>query len=259
MYRRGVPLVAVLFCFALQQPAPEFEVASFKVSRMPAPGEPLAINLGTLRPNGVTFGNVALSDCMKFAYSLVSDSQIAGPDWIKSGEVRYDIIAQAPVGATQDQMRLMVQSLLAARLKLGLHHEQRPLPYLALTVGKTGIKFGEAKPEGAVSLRGGRIIHNHMPMQILATLLSRFERQLVMDMTGLNGFYEIKLEWTPDNLRGRTAEGGGPILLNGEAVDPDGPSLVTALSEQLGLRLESRKGPVDVLVVDRAEKVPTPN
>jgi uncharacterized protein (TIGR03435 family) len=95
-------------------------------------------------------------------------------------------------------------------------------------------------------------------MQVLATLISRFERQTILDMTGLTGFYEVKLIWTPDLFRGRTPPGGGPIMLNGEAIDPDGPSLSTAVSEQLGLRLESRKGPVDVLVIDHAERVPLP-
>jgi uncharacterized protein (TIGR03435 family) len=69
----------------------------------------------------------------------------------------------------------------------------------------------------------------------------------------------VKLTWTPDVFKGRTPPGGGPIMFNGEAIDPDGPSLATAVSEQLGLRLESRKGPVDVLVIDHAEKVPVAN
>jgi uncharacterized protein (TIGR03435 family) len=237
----------------------EFDVASVKVSQPAVAGQPISINLGTRRNGRVTLGNVTLSDCIRFAYSIVSDMQIAGPDWIKSGEPRFDIVAQASANTPDDQLLLMTQTLLADRLKLALHHEQRPLPFLALIVGKTGTKFGTANPGGTVSLRSGRIVHSQISMSILATLLSRFERQLVLDMTELNGDYDIKLEWTPDALRGRVPEGGGPILLNGESVDPNGPSLVTAVSEQLGLRLESRKGPVDVLVVDHAEKVPTPN
>ncbi len=126
-------------------------------------------------------------------------------------------------------------------------------------MGKTGVNFGAANSEGQVSLRGGRIIHNRISMLVLATLLSRFERQVVLDMTGLSGFYKVKLEWIPEALRSRAPEGGGPLILNGETIDLNGPSLVTALQEQLGLRLESRKGRVDVIVVDHSEKVPIAN
>ena len=96
-------------------------------------------------------------------------------------------------------------------------------------------------------------------MAILATLLSRFERQIVIDMTGLNGPFAVDLQWTPDALRNRVSQDGAPPLPNGQALSVDGPSVPTPLQEQLGLRLESRKGPVDVLVVDHAEKVPAEN
>jgi uncharacterized protein (TIGR03435 family) len=96
-------------------------------------------------------------------------------------------------------------------------------------------------------------------MALLATLLSRFERQLVIDMTGLTGAFTVELQWTPDFVRNRATQDGPAPLLNGQPVDPNGPSLYTALQEQLGLRLESRRGPVDVLVVDYAERVPADN
>jgi uncharacterized protein (TIGR03435 family) len=83
---------------------------------------------------------------------------------------------------------------------------------------------------------------------VLATLLSRFEREIVVDQTGLAGPFEVKLDWSPDNGVVPAADGA-----------PGGPSIFTALQEQLGLRLESRKGPLDVLVIDHAEKVPTDN
>jgi uncharacterized protein (TIGR03435 family) len=98
-----------------------------------------------------------------------------------------------------------------------------------------------------------------MTMVRLASLLSRFERQLVMDKTGLTGPFTVDLTWTPDTLRNRTSQDGTAPLINGQPSNADGPSLPTALQEQLGLRLESRKGAVDVLVVDHAEKVPVDN
>jgi uncharacterized protein (TIGR03435 family) len=91
-----------------------------------------------------------------------------------------------------------------------------------------------------------------MPMPILVLLLSRFTGQPVVDMTGLEGFYEIHLEWTPETL-------AVPGAAEGAAGAQSGPSVYTALQEQLGLKLESRKGPLDILIVDHAEKTPTAN
>ena len=238
---------------------PQFEVVSLKSSAPTAPGEPININLGTYRNGRMTLGNATLGDCIKYAYGIISDDQIDGPDWTKGGAVRFDIIAQTLPDTSLEQAQQMLQALLAERLKLAVHTEQRPLSFVALTVGRNAVKFGPAKPDGPVALRNGQIIHSHISMRVLATLLSRFERQNVLDMTGLSGTYEVKLNWTPDLFKGRNPAAGGPIMLNGEPVDPDGPSLPTAISEQLGLRLESRKGPVDVLVIDHAEKVPVAN
>jgi uncharacterized protein (TIGR03435 family) len=151
----------------------------------------------------------------------------------------------------------MTQNLLADRLKLALHREQRQLPFLALVVAKNGPKLPPAKANAEVPIQlPGHLSHPYMPMQILATALSRFERQTVIDMTGLTGAFSVDLQWTPDALRSRANQDGAAL---GQAADLNGPSLYTALQEQLGLRLESRKGPVDVLVVDYAEKVPADN
>jgi uncharacterized protein (TIGR03435 family) len=248
MTKAGLALVIAISAFA--QPA--FEVATVKRSPPPE-GDRIDINLGTVRNGTLTFGNASLSDCLRFAYGLVSDAQLSGPDWIKSREVRFDVVAQFPPGATRDQLPAMLQSLLKERLGLAVHHEQRELSHLALTVAKNGPKLREVQPDPAapnsISIPG-RIVGAEMPMQTLAVLLSRFERQTVIDMTGLKGFYEVKLQWTPDF----------PPLVNGAPAEvPPGPSLFTAVQEQLGLKLESRKGPVDVLVVDHADQIPAEN
>ena len=227
----------IMLLAVLAWAAPAFEVATVKQSPPPQ-GDLISISSGF--ENGkVTMTNVSLSDCLKFAYGIVSDAQLSGPDWIKSKDVRFDIVAQASPDTSQDQMRLMLQSLLAERLNLVLHHEPRELPYLALVLGKNGPKLNPGKSAGGNPSSRGRVAANRMTMQILATLLSRFERQTIIDRTGLEGTFEFKLEWAPD--------------------DDSGPSLFTAVQEQLGLKLESRKGPLDMLVVDRAEKVPLAN
>jgi uncharacterized protein (TIGR03435 family) len=257
---RSLPIVLAFVGVLTAQQRPEFEVATVKLSPPVGPGVPLNINLGSVNYGRVTLANVTLTECIQFAYGIVSDAQIAGPDWIKSRDVRFDIVAKTEAGTPRDQIQLMMQSLLADRLKLTLHHEARPLPFLALVVAKNGQKLLPAK-EGVEppSQLPGHLSHPRMSMALLATLLSRFERQLVIDMTGLTGAFKVELQWTPDFVRNRATQDGPAPLLNGQPVDPNGPSLYTALQEQLGLRLESRRGPVDVLVVDHAERVPADN
>jgi uncharacterized protein (TIGR03435 family) len=228
---------------------PEFEVATVKRSPPPE-GDSININLGTVRNGKVTFANASLSDCLKFAFDLVSDAQISSPDWVKSREVRFDIVAQPPAGTPADQLPGMLQALLADRLKLQVHREQKDLSFLALVQGKTAPKFpvSTAPPTTLTGTQyGGRIASSRISMPRLALLLSRFERQTILDRTGLDGFYELKLDWSPDD--GRAAA----------ATDNPGPSLYTAVQEQLGLKLEARKGPVEIIVVDNAEKVPADN
>lgn len=246
--------------YAQQQ---QFEVATVKLSAPVALGTAISINLGSFRNGTVMLTNTTLSECLQFAYGVVSDAQIAGPDWIKSRDVRFDIVGKTSPDVSRDQVLLMMQNLLSERLMLSLHHEPRELPFLALVLAKGGSKLAPAKmdtpPAEVPTQVAGRLLHPYMPMATLATLLSRFERQLVIDMTGLKGPFSIDLQWTPDVLRNRVSQDGAAPLINGQPASVDGPSLPTALQEQLGLRLESRKGPVDVLVVDHAEKVPAEN
>jgi uncharacterized protein (TIGR03435 family) len=96
-----------------------FEIATVKRSPPPE-GDRININIGGVRSGMLTFGNASLSDCLKFAYGLVSDEQLSGPDWIKSKEVRFDIVAQIPSGTARGQLPAMLQSLLKERLGLAL-------------------------------------------------------------------------------------------------------------------------------------------
>jgi uncharacterized protein (TIGR03435 family) len=226
--------------------AGEFEVATLKQSPPPA-GDSIDINLGTARNGKLTLANATLSECVRYAYSIVSDDLIGGPDWIKSRAVRFDIVAQAPPDTSQDQLRQMLQTLLAERLKLALHREQKPLAYLALVQGRDGPKLPPATTSLSNTHWGGRILDNRMSMPALAMLLSRFERRIVVDMTGLGGLFEVKLEWSPQNATGAPIDSA------------PGPSIFTAVQEQLGLKLESRKGPLEILVIDHAEKIPEAN
>lgn len=231
----------------------QFEIATVK--RSPETGaDRIDINLGTIREGKLTLSNASLSDCLKFAYGLTSDLQFEGPDWIRSKAIRFDILAQVPRGTTREQALEMLRVLLADRLKLQVHHEQKSRSFLALVVGKSGAKLKPGDPEAA--RRGsnllGKITSNQMSMGTLAMLLSRFERENILDMTGLKGVFEIELQWAHDT--------GRPLALGENEPDTTaGPSLFTAVQKQLGLKLESRKGSIDVLIVDHAEQVPVEN
>ena len=176
-------------------------------------------------------------------------AQISGPDWIKSKHYLYNIDAKAAPGTSSAQLQAMMQTLLAERFKVVTHREQKEMSYYALEPAKSGAKMQPVKevPEGFRGTNFGGRINNIMPMPKLAYLLSRFETERpIIDRTGLDGMYEVKLSWTLQQLRNTNP-------------DATGISLFTALEDQLGLKLEARKGPVDVLVVDSAEKVPSGN
>ena len=145
----------------------------------------------------------------------------------------------------------MVRHLLEDRLHLATRTEQRTLRHIVLVVGKAGSKLKAAteQPMPTAQLRG-RINHRRMPMRLLASLLSRFEQQLVVDRTGLDGLYEVQLEWAPDTAA---------PLTDAAAPPPDRPSLFAAVQEQLGLRLEGRRAPLDVVVIQPASQVPEAN
>jgi uncharacterized protein (TIGR03435 family) len=148
----------------------------------------------------------------------------------------------------------MLQGLLAERFKLVFHREPRRIAHYALVVARGGPKLraAEGDPASARQSYGkGKIFHSQITMDTLAMLLSRQLRETVLDMTGVPGRYDVKLEWALEGLR--TAE-------TKEAEErAAGASIFTALQEQLGLKLEPRKDPLDVLVVDRAERVPVAN
>jgi uncharacterized protein (TIGR03435 family) len=222
----------------------QFEVATVKRSSPPA-GDRINMNLGNIRGGRLTLENATLGDCLKFAYSMTSDAQLLGPEWIRSKEFLFDVVAKVPAGSSREQDLGMLQVLLTERLKIVSHHESRELRYLALVVDKGGskMKAAESEPPPSGFSIAGKIVHHEMTMRSLAMLISRFEKQTVLDRTGLGGAYDFSLIWAPE----------------GAAADDERATLYTALPQQLGLRLEARKGPVDVLVVDSAEKVPAAN
>jgi len=226
---------------------PSFDVASLKAVE---PTPPYSIDLGNTAHGKLTLTNVTLADCLKFAYKIYNDAQIAGPDWIKSRTTLFSIVAQAPPETSRDEIRAMTQTLLTARFQLALRHEQREMPYLALVVDKKGARLQPAK-EGADNagseVRAGRIIANNLTTTALAVFLARQMKMPVINRTELSGSYDIHLEWTPESLNEPSADVA------------TGPSIYDAIAQQLGLCLEARKGPLEVIVLDHAERTPAGN
>jgi uncharacterized protein (TIGR03435 family) len=262
---RLLSLILVAVAPALCQKAadlPSFDVASVKPSPESGPGQSININLGTARHGEVTLQNTNVSDCVRFAYGLVSDEQVSGPDWIRSYQFRFDIDAKAPPDTPREQLLRMMQRLLAERFHLVLHREPRPVARLDLEVAKGGPKLHaslDSTVSGLVAYRPGQLAYNHIPLNTLAVLLSRQLKQPVIDNTGIAGFFDIKLEWLPDNPpRPSTGPDGAK-----KAAIPDDmdlrPDIFHAVQAQLGLKLETRRTPIDVLVIDHVDQVPVGN
>jgi len=230
--------------------------------------------LMTPQPGGrLNLVNVPLRLMIRYAYRVQDFQVVGGPDWISTA--RFDVVAKAEGGnPSQEELQLMLRSLLADRFKLVVRPDTREMPTYSLVParadGKTGAQLrksdancGPATAPSAPPAPGqlpscgsmlgfGNLKARGSTMAALASTLSTFAGRIVVDRTGLAGGYDVDLNWTPDQIPGPV--GDQPVQVNGVTVDPNGPSLFTALQEQLGLKLESTKGPVDVLVVERAEK-----
>jgi len=243
-------ILALLSLVAGRAQSPAFDVASVKPSP-PSETHYININLGTLQHGVLTLTNTTLSECVQYAYGLVSEEQIDGPDWIRDRHFRVDIVAKTSPGTPRGQVLSMTQALLVERFHMELHREPKPVRHLELTIGRKGSKL-PASPEGAEIHPGtydrGRLFYEHQSMHNFTVLLSRQLKQPVLDLTGLTGFYDIHLEWAPDDPA--PAETGNVAPL---------PDIFQAVEEQLGLHLESTKAPIEVIVIDRADKVPVAN
>lgn len=234
--------------------APAFDVAVIKPSE---PGEGL-----TLMVRGRQFITRAssLADLIAFAFGVHANQIIGGPSWLKTE--KYDLTAQSDSESLSSpngqQLKLMLQNLLADRFGLAFHRAKKKLSVFTIVVGKTGSKLvtGSADPNrgpGVGFNRHGVMTVRSATMSDFAGFLQRYALDRpVVDRTNISGIYSFKLAWTPDETQFE-GRGFAPAKDTGDA-----PDLFTAIQQQLGLKLESAKIPVDVLVIDRVEK-PTAN
>ena len=233
--------------------------------------------------------NVPLWDLIRQAFGVQRTQIVGAPDWTNTA--RYDIVAKAegdipragpaaPIGP----LNFMLQDLLEDRFKLRAHREQRELPIYALVVARADKQLGAGLRPSSVDCaamrgRGGRpgmpppgppppgerpvcgmrvapnqVLAGGIPLTQLTQMLCVFTQRIVVDRTGLTGNFDIDLTFTPEQLPQGPPPPGVPL----PSIDPNGPSLFTALQEQLGLKLESDRAPVEVLVIDHVER-PTPD
>ena len=184
---------------------------------------------------------------VEWAYDL-KDYQLSGPEWIKNEE-RYDMFATAPVPASEAQMKLMLQALLTERFQMKVRRETRELSVYALVPGKGAAKVKRISSDDAPGLSGGQpaVLFHNQPLSRLTFLLSRRMDRPVLDMTGLEGSYDY------------TVDISGLNGFNPQSIADSGPSIFTAVQTDLGLKLESRKAPIEMLVIDSVNKIPTAN
>jgi len=219
----------------------EFEVATIKPSQT-AGG--FAYSVGVqFDPAQVRMTNMSLENCITMAYQ-VKPFQLSGPDWM--GNAFFDITAKMPAGAKQEQFPAMMQKLLEQRFQLKVHRESKVLPAYALVVSSGGLKIHPSKSgQGGTQWRPGHVEMHETRLSDLAASLSGMPTidRPVVDQTGVQEVFDFTLDWAEDEEH--EAAGIPPIR--------------AALEEKLGLKLEPRKLPVEMLVIDHIEKKPSEN
>ena len=265
----SILLIACGAALAQQAQNPQFEVASVKPAA-PSPMNQIRTNLSA---DGamLRYTNVSLKDLIRVAYR-VKDFQVEGPDWLDS--TRFDITAKLPAGASEKEIPEMLQSLLASRFHLSLHGETKAHAIYALVVAKGGPRLkpaenqmaGSGVPHAASTMQmdaSGMHLKATATLASLGEMIARFSERPVVDMTGIQGLYDFDLVFSPETLRGVPVGGpGGPPAGVSEGSMPgasDGPGSIFDSVDRYGLKLEARKAPMEILVVDHMEKTPTEN
>lgn len=246
--------------------SPSFEVASIKPSHSGDNGLILRVT-----PDGFSCHRLSLKMLIRYAYNMMDFQISGGTGWIDSE--RYDIEAkmdEATISALKklpweeesNQRRRMMQSLLAERFKLKVTHSSKELPIYALVVAKNGPKFTKSAdlpagsagsdPKRMMRIQPGEITATRISMSAFAEQLARQVGRNIVDKTRLEGIYDFTVHWTPEpqGLAAGPPDSQGPAA----PLDSSGPSIYTALQEQLGLKLESQKGPVETLIIESVER-----
>jgi uncharacterized protein (TIGR03435 family) len=283
--------LAILLTGLLLAQSPQFEVASLRLFA-PAPGQVAAgLHFDGAQVRGV---GLSLRDYLATAYRFKA-TLISGPDW--TATERYDISATLPDGSSKAQVPEMLQALLADRFEVKLHKEKKEFPIFALVLAKGPPKLKELPPDpnedkdkdepvgmanvatiavigngvsvtyargASISVGNNRIEVNKLPLWVFCRNLERYSDRQIVDMTGLAGSYTFAVDVTPEDYQAMMLRSA---VLRGAKLPPEAQTLLdtspsSALSDalqQVGLKLEARKAPLDIIVIDSALKTPTPN
>ena len=238
-----------------------FEVASIK----PADPNTRGVRLNRTPGNGLLASGVTLKGLIEFAYDIQDFQLSGGPGWLRTD--RYEILAkpERPDGPNDflqatdaeqkslwKKLRERTRSLLAERFQLSVHRESEERQVYALVLAKNGHKVQVSTENHGITRGRGVISSDGGTVEMLAHVLGMTLGRPVLDRTGVNGKYKFKLEWTEESRGMKEKSGEIPTDVN--PADPAGPSIFSAIQEQLGLKLEAGKGPVEIIVIDRAEK-----
>ena len=233
--------ILLIFCVAAvaqrEQSQPAFDTASVKLAASDV-SAPSSMDLRQVRYTGVRLKSV-----LQDAYNL-KRYQISGPDWLETQH--HDIVARLPEGASQEQIPAMLQALLAERFRMKVHTGMRQDRVYALVAGKNGphLKESAGRPVGT-QFHDGHIEFTSVTLASFSAVLSGYLDYPVLDMTGVHGYFDIIL----------TPEGGPPNTIP----DTNFSSAIVSAVGELGLKLETRTSPLQHLVVDSAERIPTEN
>jgi uncharacterized protein (TIGR03435 family) len=264
-------LAALAAALGAQPARPAFEVASIKPSQ-----ENRFMAVRAL-PGGRLAANAPVRLLIQNAYGLQSFQIAGGPAWVESD--RFEIDAKATGGADRAQIMTMLQSLLEERFQLRSHRETRQLPVYELVAAKGGPKLPPAKagdcssadappppgrgqpmafPCGRVGIQGessgARMEGRQVAMVEFLRMLAGLMGRAVLDKTGVTGTFDVHLKFAPDSTTAGLSAMAPPGAAPPADISPENPSIFSALQEQLGLKLESAKGPVEVLVIDHVER-----
>ena len=240
-------LFAAALALCLHAQSTAFDAASVKPAQAAGDRKSMSSDAGR-----IAYTNVTLRDCLMAAYDM-KDYQISGPDWMKTD--RYNVVATAGGAASAEAMKIMLQNLLLDRFQMSVHREKKDLPVYAMVVGKNGTKMQETENPGRGNLRmnGGGVVFSSVTIQQIIDYMSRFATaeldRPIIDETGLNGHYDATV-----NLFGTQEE-----MMAAVSKGDLGASIFTLIQDQLGLKLEPRKMPLDMVIVDKAERAPTEN
>jgi uncharacterized protein (TIGR03435 family) len=251
----GVSLAGAAVLYA-QTTAPAFEAASIK----PVSSASQAMIIRTPPSGVITASNINALMLIWYAYDVRDFRVVDAPPWANTEH--FQVTAKAPANSTTDDIRAMMRALLAERFHLQAHRDTREMPIDVLAPadgekGGPGLKASaevcDAPPARSCGQTGyGRITAHGSSMDALATSLTVMTKRVVVNKTGLTGRFDYTLVYTPDDI----ALAANPERARAEFpnIDPNGPTLRTALREQLGIDLRTERGPVDVVVVDRLER-----